>query len=619
MDRIVTRYISIATIIIILFVSSSNPVYSKNDSDITLQLRWNPQFQFAGYYMAKWLGYYKDEGLNVDIKDGFTEDGEILSATKEVSEGRADFGIGASNILLAQDEGADLAVVASIFQRSPVEFYMLEETPYKTVIDFTRLNTARRKNDLLDIELQAMLTNEGIKYENSNLLKENVDFTIKDLTSGKYDIVPEYLGTISFNAKKNGIKLKKVKPIDYGIDFYGDSLFTTEEFASIRPEIVEKFRKASMKGWEYALEHPEETALKITEKFGSNRELYNELVDYNKFQATKVMEATLYPVVELGNVNPHRWNKMNKILINLGFVDENINMDKFIFDYEKIVNTKKRKLVNNIIIFLTICLILSIIIFILYLTSKNNRLKEEMAENKRKEAIIIYQARLAAMGEMIANIAHQWRQPLNSLGLILSNIEDAYRYNDLDDKYLNKTIGKSRRLIENMSQTIDDFRYFLSPKNQKESFIVYEKISAVLDLIEEKLKIKDINVKFEKIEMTEGYGYPNQFSQAIFNVINNSIDALVSNNIKKKSIRIYIYEEENMVAIKINDNGGGIDNSIKDKIFDMYFTTKDKTKGTGLGLYMTKMIIENNMDGELSAQNIKDGLSMKIEIPRGNE
>ena len=134
---------------------------------MVLQLRWNHQYQFAGYYVAKWMGFYDSEGLDVEIKSAFTANNSILDATKEVLEGRADFGIGADDVLMEENKGAKLCVVASLFQRSAVEYYMKSDTPYRAIIDLTKLNTARRKNDLLDIELQAMLENEGIKPDNT--------------------------------------------------------------------------------------------------------------------------------------------------------------------------------------------------------------------------------------------------------------------------------------------------------------------------------------------------------------------------------------------------------------------------------------------------------------------
>lgn len=603
-------------VLLIVFLMQSTIALATDKEKVVLQLRWNNQFQFAGYYVAKWFGYYEEEGLDVDIRSAFCDASKILYAPKEVSEGRADFGIGSVDILIAQNNGADLSVIASLFQRSPVEYYMKSGTPYNSIVDLTALNTARRKNDLLDIELKAMLISEGINPFNSKLMDDTEEFSVDDLITGKFDVIPGYLGTIAYYAEKRGVEIKTVKPIDYGIDFYGDTLFTRKSLTRKNPELVEKFRRASLRGWEYALEHPEEIAEKIGKEFGIEEKSQEDLIEFNKFQAEKVLGLTLYPVVEIGNINPYRWSKMQETLLKLELVTSKIDSSDFIFDYEKISNEKVERIEKYFMTTIVLGFVVLIIFFIVHLTAKNTILQNEITENKRKEALIIHQARLAAMGEMIANIAHQWRQPLNNLGLVLSNIEDAYLFNELDCDFFNDSTEKCRKLILKMSDTIDDFRYFLNPKSEKKKFSIYKDILAVLDLVEENLRFHDINVIFEETTPVQAYGYANQYSQAIFNIINNSIDALTTTKDKTKEIRISIYEENNMVVTEFKDNGGGIDEDILEKVFDVYFTTKKKSNGTGLGLYITKMIIENNMGGEIDLVNIPSGVCMRTVIPK---
>lgn len=603
-------------ILLTVFLLQYTMAFGDEKEKIVLQLRWNNQFQFAGYYASKWLGYYEEEGLEVEIRSAFTDADKILYATKEVSEGRADFGIGSVDILTAQNNGADLSVIASLFQRSPVEYYMKSDTPYNSIVDFTILNTARRKNDLLDIELQAMLLSEGINPFNSNLIDDTEEFSVEDLITGKFEVIPGYLGTISYYAEKRGVGIKAIKPIDYGIDFYGDTLFTRRSLTRRNPELVEKFRRASLKGWEYAMEHPEEIAERIASEFEIEGKNEAESIEFNKFQAEKVLGLTLYPVVEIGNINPYRWSKMQESLLKLELVTSEIDMADFIFDYEKISNEKAKKMEKNFMTTIVMGFVVLIIFFIVNLTAKNTILQNEIAENKRKEALIIHQARLAAMGEMIANIAHQWRQPLNNLGLVISNIEDAYLYNELDSNFFSESTEKCRKLISKMSDTIDDFRYFLNPKSERKKFSVHKDIVAVLDLVGENLRFHDIDIIFEKTTPAKAYGYANQYSQAVFNIINNSIDALIISRNTVKEIRISIYEEDDTIISEFKDNGGGISEDIVEKVFDMYFTTKEKSNGTGLGLYITRMIIENNMGGNIDLENINSGVCMRISIPK---
>ncbi|KAB3533228.1 ABC transporter substrate-binding protein [Alkaliphilus serpentinus] len=610
------------TIIFTIFFVEMGTVYGKAPEKVTLQLRWDHQFQFAGYYAANWLGFYEEEGLEVEILPGFSEDRKIHYATQEVAEGRAHFGVGAVDTLIARNQGYEFSIVASIFQRSPVEFYMLEETPFYSLVDLVDLNTARRKNDLLDIELQAMLLKEGINPDQLEVYDEDLDFSIKDLTLYRFDVIPGYLGTISYYAEKADVDLKVIRPIDYGIDFYGDSLFTRKTLADSKPEMVEAFKRASLKGWVYALENPEEIIKRMVEEYGETvGRTHRNYYEFNKFQAERVEAYTLYPVVEIGNINPHRWAAMEDALLKLDLLKEEINWDEFIFDYERIENQRRERQDAFLLIFSVATAIFLVILLVIHITAKNTMrqleimVQRELKENQKKEALIIYQAKLAAMGEMIANIAHQWRQPLNNLGLVLANIEDSYRHNELDGDYLNSSIERSKKLITKMSETIDDFRYFLKPQTNMDYFNIYDSIISVLELLEENLKFNSIHVDLKKNADAVVYGYGNQFSQAIFNIISNSIDALSNGAMQNKEIRISIDIEKDRSIIEIWDNGGGIDPSIGERIFEIYFTTKNEGKGTGLGLYITKMIIENNMKGVIYWKNQQNGLLLRLEIP----
>lgn len=242
--------------------------------------------------------------------------------------------------------------------------------------------------------------------------------------------------------------------------------------------------------------------------------------------------------------------------------------------------------------------------------------QKEVDENKKKEALMIYQSRLAAMGEMIGNIAHQWRQPLSGLGLIFSNIEDAHSYGELTEEYLSGLIRKSKKLIRRMTQTIDDFRYFFNPKSEETSFSVGKNIESTIDFLDEHLRLHQIELNLHVVEDGMIYGYGNQYSQVIFNIVQNAIDALIDNRIEGRKIDIRIIREGYNQVVEIEDNAKGISESIINDVFEPYFTTKGKGKGTGLGLYMSKVIIENNFHGSIDIANQNDGLCISITVPR---
>ncbi|GMT50120.1 MAG: hypothetical protein IEMM0008_1659 [bacterium] len=244
------------------------------------------------------------------------------------------------------------------------------------------------------------------------------------------------------------------------------------------------------------------------------------------------------------------------------------------------------------------------------------RVQEELAKSRQKDHILIQQSRMASLGEMIGHIAHQWRQPLNALNILLANIQQAWLFNELNDQFLDDTMDKGKQYIKNMSTTIDDFRNFFRPDKGKEEFSLSHVINDTLSLVESTLNYYNINVKLKKDKNIKITGFPNEYSQVIINLLSNSKDAIVENNIKNGEIRIEILNDEDQVIVRFLDNGGGIPESMIGKVFDPYFSTKDEGKGTGIGLYMSKMIIEDHMEGRIDARNVNGGVEFSIMTPR---
>lgn len=230
---------------------------------------------------------------------------------------------------------------------------------------------------------------------------------------------------------------------------------------------------------------------------------------------------------------------------------------------------------------------------------------------------MIHQSRLASMGDMISMIAHQWRQPLNSLSLVLQLLQTKYTNQKLTQRLLDEYIDKSMNFIDNMSQTIDNFMYFFKPNKEKVYFNIKKTIIDTLKLIEMTLKNTQIDIELDINEKVFVYGYDQEFSQVILNLLKNAYDALNEQKIENKKITIKINheDEDEDVIVEISDNAKGIKEEILNKIFDPYFTTKDQLNGTGLGLYMSKMIIEENMEGELLCHNTQEGACFTIILP----
>ncbi|PAF54389.1 hypothetical protein BKH42_00270 [Helicobacter sp. 13S00482-2] len=242
--------------------------------------------------------------------------------------------------------------------------------------------------------------------------------------------------------------------------------------------------------------------------------------------------------------------------------------------------------------------------------------KEE--EVRLKEGILLHQSKMASMGEMIGNIAHQWRQPLSELGSILANIGLYQEMGKLDEKKLVQKISEGENLILHMSNTIDDFRNFFSADKQRSVYSVNQMCHNTLALIDSALKNHFIQLEIiaEREIFTDGY--PQEFSQALLNILGNAKDVLLEKGVKKPKITLQIEAIEDKIKISIKDNGGGIKLSPIEKIFEPYISTKQGMNGTGIGLYMSKIIIEKNVNGKLIAYNDKSGAIFEIWLKLAN-
>jgi signal transduction histidine kinase len=312
-------------------------------------------------------------------------------------------------------------------------------------------------------------------------------------------------------------------------------------------------------------------------------------------------------------------DKLNKLSIVLEF-NTKIELDTSNINLEY----KNRFIIY--IFFIVICTFLIIILvrhfsFIIKVQLDARALKkkveEEVKKNREKDRILVQQSKLAAMGEMLGNIAHQWRQPLNNVSLFLQFIESNYKNDKIDSSLVEKYFKKSFVQINYMSQTIDDFRNFYKPSKEKSHFQLSHAIDGAIDIIA--IQLENENITLEKeIEDFSMNTYENELKQAILNILNNAQHAIKEKkNIKSfdSYIKIKVKKQDNTILIDISNNGGAIDKKVLPKIFEPYFTTKFESQGTGVGLYMTKSIIEVNLQGRIEVENFTDGVSFKILLP----
>lgn len=245
-----------------------------------------------------------------------------------------------------------------------------------------------------------------------------------------------------------------------------------------------------------------------------------------------------------------------------------------------------------------------------------NRVREQVQKSREQEQLLIQKSKFIALGEMISNIAHQWRQPLSELSAILMTIKFRYNMGKLDDKTMDKKHQEAETLLEYMSKTIDDFRDFFLPKKEKKVFFVKDALDAVINIIGSSAKDKNIELKMEVPSDEMVYGHKSEYEQVLLNIITNAKQILGNKEIQEPKLHIFLERDESFSYLHVKDNGKGIQTEPIEKIFEPYFTTKESSGGTGIGLYMSKLIIEKSMGGVLVAKNHKDGAEFIIRLKR---
>lgn len=315
---------------VLAFMLASQLAYG-NDK-VVLQLKWEHEFQFAGYYAALWQGYYDEVGLDVEIRSATSPKGELKSPAFELISGNADFAIGALNFLVHRDKGEPLVALAPIFQRSPHSIFTLSGTPLNSVDDLSRLMIATPQDDFTRAEVQALLN--ARKLEASSARFTDLPPTISTMQSGAADAIATYSISAQYAAKEQGVKLNELSPSEFGLDFYGDTLFTHQRLIDEDPDKVRRFVEASLKGWEYALSHKLEVARRIAQDLPRHLFSYNDQLGYNLAFADVIDNYMAYPYTEIGHNNRLRWQRMISNLRAIGMIQNEIDVDELVYDLE---------------------------------------------------------------------------------------------------------------------------------------------------------------------------------------------------------------------------------------------------------------------------------------------
>lgn len=310
MSKIILKFF----IISFLFTS----LYSKEK--VVLQLKWFHQFQFAGYYAAKEKGFYDELGLDVEIKQRDLKYNNV----EEVIKGKAQYGIADSILILYKSHGEPVVIVSPIFQHSASALISLKSSGINSPYDLGEKDVLFYPNDVDGFAILAMFKKLNLK---PNLIREREKNDYLKLINKEIDAIPVYLSNEPFYFKEKNIDINIINPSNYGFDFYGDILFTSEDEVKNHPQRVQKFKEATLKGWNYALDHQEEIIQLIHNKYNSSKSL-----EHLRYEAKAIEKLIMREIVPLGSVDKGRVRYISDLYNEYGSKVESFNINDFIFE-----------------------------------------------------------------------------------------------------------------------------------------------------------------------------------------------------------------------------------------------------------------------------------------------
>lgn len=379
---------------------------------VTLQLAWKHQFQFAGYYAALAKGYYREEGLEVTIR----ECRRGVFARESLLSGQAQYGVAGSELILHRAEGDPFVVLAPIFQHSPSILVTRKdsgiETPHDLIGKRVMILPGKKDADIL-----AVLKNENIGMNSIKRLDQSFD--LNDLIDGRTDAFSAYLTNEPWYLESIGITPGIIKPLSYGVDFYGDCLFTTDREVEKHPERVNRFLKASLRGWEYAMAHHEEMIDIILARYGVKKERV-----HLRFEADAIQKCMLPDLVRIGHMNPGRWRHIADTYVELGMLEPDYSMKGFLYDPDPAAGYRWMNWAFYILV--VVSLLIGLIAALLFIFNK--KLKKEISERKQaEEALKESEARFRALFENVP-AAIQGYSPDGTICYWNRASEDLYGY-----------------------------------------------------------------------------------------------------------------------------------------------------------------------------------------------
>jgi len=541
---------------------------------VVLQLKWRHQFQFAGYYAAVARGFYREAGLEVELREAQPDHDPI----REVLEGRAEFGVGTSDLILLRSQGQPIVVLAVIYQHSP---FALLSTAASGVRDIHDLADRPIMMEPDAAELLAYFKNEGVDPARLKILPHSFDAL--DLVRNKAGGMSAYSTDEPFHLKAAGIDYLLFSPRAGGIDFYGDNLFTTERQIEKNPERVKAFLQASLRGWDYAMKHPEEMVDLILRDYprGKTRE---QLL----FEAEETAKLVHPELIELGYINPGRWQNIARTYADLGMMPENYPLGNFIYERTPHLDLRWLYWTGGAVL----AIALGSAIWSLATTRLNLKLRVEIEARRRAEERA--RSESEAKTHFLAVLAHEVRSPLS--GIISSLWLFGQSESEAEKREVVEIAGTSASHLLRMVDNILDQAKLESGHVAIESIPVH-----LADFLGEIVRLFQAAAATKSIALLLDIGPdvpptittdPTRLRQILSNLLSNAVKFTDRGSIRI-AVRPAVSGPGNIV-FEVADSGPGLTPEQISRIFEPYAQADESVTrqhgGTGLGLSISSQL-----------------------------
>jgi two-component sensor histidine kinase/ABC-type nitrate/sulfonate/bicarbonate transport system substrate-binding protein len=561
---------------------------------VALQLKWRHQFQFAGYYMAKEKGYYRDAGLEVEIREADPS----IQYTDEVVSGRAQYGINNTDLLIDRvSRGKKVVVLGVLFQHSPNVLLSLAKSRFESPQDFVGRRVMISPD--AEAEILSMFSSESIPRDRIDFVPHS--WNLDDLVEGRIDAISAYSTNETIALSSRGIAYSAIKPITYGIDFYGDCLFTSEAEVRAHPKRAAAFLAASLKGWDYALDHVEEACDLILAKYSKEKPKEALLAE-----AKAMDELIVHKLVPVGFMNPGRWRHIGDTYAALGAIPANYKLDGLLFD----PNAPR---ISPRALWLAVALLSAAmavaLLYILILRTFNSRLSslvaarttvleertralsDEIGERKKKEAII--QESLAEKEVLLREVHHRVKNNLQVIASIVS-----LQLADIEDPAVAGLLANVKNRILSMALVHEQLysRKFLTSIDMEEylRYLVDETIHSY------QRPGLSVAATIEAAGVVLPIDQANPLGLIVGELVTNSMKHAFAGRAEGR-IGVELRKEEGRYLLRISDDGPGKANP------------QPKRSGSGIGLMLVEALCEQL--GGVQSESSGAGCSIDISFP----